>query len=89
MGWVLKLAWPVAVGKLISSASLTFNLLLIPARLQVSGLTVSQATEQFGLLMGVAIPLVFLPNIISFSLSRNLVPSISAACPGDRWSVTD
>lgn len=88
MGWVLKLAWPVAVGKLISSASLTFNLLLIPARLQVSGLTVSQATEQFGLLMGVAIPLVFLPNIISFSLSRNLVPSISAACAqGDREMV--
>lgn len=84
---VVKLAWPVAVGKLVSSASLTFNLLLIPARLQFSGLSVPQATEQFGLLMGVAIPLVFLPNIISFSLSRNLVPSISAACAKGDWAM--
>lgn len=76
---ILKLALPVAVGRVISSVGASLSTLLLPNRLQQANLTPSEAAAQIGLLRGVALPLVLMPNMLSLALTTTLVPSISTA----------
>jgi stage V sporulation protein B len=54
-----------------------FDLLIVPARLEDAGFTVAQATELYGYLTGMAVPLVNLFTIITAALATSLVPAIS------------
>lgn len=76
---MFPLAAPITVGELAASLSTSLNVIIVPARLQAGGLTVEQATNQFGQLNGIVFPLVFLPAILTVALAVNLVPSISGA----------
>jgi len=76
---MFDLSLPVTAGRIAASLSTTFNITLIPARLRASGLSTAEATTQFGQLTGIALPLIFLPNIINVAMAINLVPDISAA----------
>ena len=51
----------------------------MPLRLEAAGFTVGQATERFGYLTGMAVPLVNLATIVTASLAISLVPAISHA----------
>jgi stage V sporulation protein B len=53
------------------------DLLIVPARLEVAGFSVSQATTLFGYLTGMAVPLVNLSTILTAALAISLVPAIS------------
>lgn len=84
---ILELALPVAAGRVLSSVGASLSTLLVPNRLQQAGLTASEAAAQVGLLRGVALPLVLMPNMLSLALTTTLVPSVSAAMArGDRLS---
>ena len=90
-GWwpkaLVKLALPVAAGRVLSSIGASLSTLLVPNRLQHAGLTAPEAAAQVGLLRGIALPLVLMPNMMSLALTTSLVPSISAAVArGDRAS---
>jgi stage V sporulation protein B len=55
------------------------DLMIVPARLEVAGYTVAQATELFGYLTGMAVPLINLATILTASLAVSIVPAISEA----------
>ena len=52
---------------------------LFRARLEVAGYTVEQATELFGYLTGMAVPLMNMATILTASLAVSLVPAVSTA----------
>ncbi|HEY8498508.1 MAG TPA: polysaccharide biosynthesis C-terminal domain-containing protein, partial [Limnochordales bacterium] len=82
---ILTLALPVTAGRVLSSVGSSLATLLLPNRLQQAGLSPSEAAAQVGLLRGVALPLVLMPNMLSLALMTTLVPSVSAAMGrGDR-----
>ena len=74
---LLKLALPVSMSSLMLPLVANMDLLIVPVRLEVAGFSVSQATELFGYLTGMAVPLVNLSTILTASLAISLVPSIA------------
>lgn len=76
---IVKLALPVSLASIMLPVVSNFDLLIVPARLEVAGYTVEQATELFGYLTGMAVPLINLSTILTASLATSLVPAISEA----------
>lgn len=74
---IIKLALPVSLSSVMLPAVSNLDLFIVPARLEVAGYTVAQATELFGYLTGMAVPLVNLFTILTASLATSLVPAIS------------
>lgn len=83
-GWsiirrMITLALPVSLANIMIPVVSSIDLFIVPARLEVAGFTVEQATELFGYLTGMAVPLVNMATILTSSLSASLVPAISEA----------
>lgn len=76
---IITLALPVSLANIMLPVVSSIDLLIVPARLEAAGYTVSQATELFGYLTGMAIALVNVPTILTGSLAASLVPAISEA----------
>ena len=74
---LVKLALPVSMSSLMLPVVANLDLLIVPARLEVAGFNVSEATEMFGYLTGMAVPLINLSTILTASLAISLVPAIS------------
>ena len=87
---IVRLALPVSLANIMLPVVSNIDLLIVPPRLEVAGYTVEQATELFGYLTGMAIPLVNMATILTASLAASLVPSISEAWTlGDRAAIRD
>ena len=76
---IIKLALPVSLANIMLPVVSSIDLLIVPARLEVAGYSIEQATELFGYLTGMAIALINVPTILTGSLSSSLVPAISEA----------
>ena len=76
---LLKLALPVSVTSLMLPIVANLDLLIVPQRLEVAGFDVRHATELFGYLTGMAVPLVNLATIFTAALAISLVPAVSEA----------
>ena len=76
---LLKLALPVSLTSLMLPIVANLDLLIVPQRLEVAGFDVCHATELFGYLTGMAVPLVNLSTIFTAALAISLVPAISEA----------
>jgi stage V sporulation protein B len=74
---LLKLALPVSLTSLMLPIGANLDLLIVPQRLEVAGFDVHHATELFGYLTGMAVPLVNLAAIFTAAMAISLVPSIS------------
>ena len=74
---LLKLALPVSLTSLMLPIGANLDLLIVPQRLEVAGFDVRHATELFGYLKGMAVPLVNLAAIFTAAMTISLVPSIS------------
>ena len=74
---LLSFGAPVTVQKLIMSAILMLQALLIPLALQKGGLSAAQATDAYGNFSGVALSLIHLPGIFTATLAMALLPSIA------------
>ncbi len=74
-----KLALPVSLSSIMLPLVANLDLLVVPARLEDAGYSVETATELFGYLTGMAVPLVNLATILTASLATSLVPAISEA----------
>ena len=74
---LLKLALPVSLTSLMLPIGANLDLLIVPQRLEVAGFDVRHATELFGYLTGMAVPLVNLATIFTAAMTISLVPSIS------------
>ena len=53
------------------------DLLIVPRRLEVAGYATAQATELFGYLTGMSVPLINLATILTAAMAMSLVPAIS------------
>ena len=62
---IVRLALPVSLANIMLPLVSNIDLLIVPPRLEVAGYTVEQATELFGYLTGMAIPLVNMATIPS------------------------
>ena len=76
---IIKLAWPVSLASLMLPLVANLDLLVVPLRLETAGYSVAQATELFGYLTGMAVPLVNLATVLTAALATSLVPAISQA----------
>lgn len=74
---IAKLALPVSLASIMLPVVANLDLFIVPARLEVAGYTVEQATELFGYLIGMAVPLLNLSTILTAALCTSLVPAIS------------
>lgn len=73
------LALPVSLSDIMLPLVANLDLLVVPMRLEVAGYSVEQATELFGYLTGMAVPLVNLATILTAALATSLAPAISRA----------
>lgn len=69
---LVKLALPVSLSSIMLPIVANFDLFIVPARLEVAGYTVEQATELFGYLTGMAVPLLNLSTILTAALATSL-----------------
>ncbi|MBQ3484518.1 MAG: oligosaccharide flippase family protein [Clostridia bacterium] len=74
---VLHLAAPTTAARLCQTALRALNAVLLPVCLRRSGLTQAAATAQFGLLNGMAMPLLMLPGIVTGAICTVAAPAVS------------
>ena len=82
---VTAMALPLAFSAYIRSALLTLEHVLIPNRLRYSGSTLSESLAAYGILHGMALPVLILPMTPLSSFSGLLVPEFaSSSARGER-----
>lgn len=70
---------PTLGSRLIGNLSWFLEPIVVAHSLAIAGVGAVIATKQYGSLTGLAMPLLFLPSFITYSLSTSLVPAISEA----------
>ena len=76
---IADMALPVSLSTLISRVLHAANTVLIPRTLVLSGFTLEEAMEQFGVLSGMTMPLLMLPSAFLSPLITVLTPRFTAA----------
>lgn len=74
---ILKAAAPLTANRLLGSALQMAIAFIIPLQLVKSGLSQREALAQYGILTGMAIPIIFLPSTITSAVSVVLLPDIA------------
>ncbi len=74
---IAELALPVSLSSIMLPLVANLDLAVVPLRLESAGFSVERATELFGYLTGMAIPLVNLATILTAALATSLVPAIA------------
>ncbi|WP_129596525.1 stage V sporulation protein B [Anaerophilus nitritogenes] len=77
LGKIIYISLPITLTRLIAVIMQSINSVLIPQRLQLSGYSFQSAIATFGKITGMAMPLLFLPFIVTSALVVNIIPSIS------------
>lgn len=76
---LLQISIPVTGSRLVGSSSSFLESILIVQSLAAAGVATAVATSQFGALQGMILPVLFLPSVLTYSLSASLIPSLSEA----------
>jgi len=74
---LLALSVPLSLNRLIINLLHSIESVFIPGMLRLSGLSVSEALSQYGILNGMAIPFILFPSAIPNALSVLLLPAVS------------
>ena len=74
---ILRIATPITAGRYLNSGLRTAENILVPKSLAVFG--ASSALSQFGMIKGMALPLLFFPSSFLTAISTLLVPEMSEA----------
>lgn len=88
---VIKSSTPITAVRTVSSLVSSLIALIIPLRLTLYGFTEAEAMAEFGMIMGMAFPLIMIPGTLISSLAVALVPEISGKTNNidDKSSVRD
>jgi len=84
---LVRTALPLSLGSIVLPLMQVVDASIVPLRLQEAGLSPRQATEQFGLLAGMATTLINLPAIVPVALATSLVPVVYEAYLAGRYPV--
>jgi len=79
IGQIGKLSLPLTGNRVTLNLFMSMEAILIPLKLQHSGLNTSEALSIFGVLTGMALPLILFPSSITNSLAVMLLPTVSEA----------
>ena len=82
VGMIRKLfimAWPLSLSRVVITLLLALEAAYMPEMMIRSGLSRSEALGCYGILTGMALPLIMFPNAITNSLSVLLLPIVSEA----------
>ena len=79
LGRFIKIASPIALNRYLNTFLRTFENVLIPDCLTKYNSSHEKALEQFGLLKGMAMPVLFFPSSLLTSFSTLLIPEIAEA----------
>lgn len=74
---IAKIAFPVAITSYIRSGLSTLKQLIIPTRLEKSGLSCSNALSTYGIINGMVMPVLTFPSTLMNSYSSLLIPEFS------------
>ncbi len=82
------IALPIASGRYLNSFLRTAENILVPQNLEKSGFSPSEALSKFGMIKGMALPLIFFPASFLNALATLLIPEMSeAAASGKGYKV--
>lgn len=70
---ILRISLPIAITSYIRSGLSTIKQLLIPLRLEKSGLSCKDALSEYGMINGMIFPLLLFPNVLIRSFSELLI----------------
>jgi len=74
---VIRLALPTTVSRLFQTLMRSVTAIVIPLRLQLSGLSSAEATARLGMLNGMVMPILMLPCVFTSALSMVAVPRLA------------
>lgn len=70
-------AFPLTLNKILITLLGSIEVILIPQQLSMSGMSTSHALAIYGILSGMALPLIFFPSTLTNSVSVMLMPSVA------------
>lgn len=76
---LVKQSVPISTNRFIISIMGAVESILMPIMLVASGLDYKSSMEVYGRLLGMVMPLIFFPGLVTSSLATTLVPAISEA----------
>jgi stage V sporulation protein B len=76
---LLEIAIPVTLSRIVASVTYAIEPILVTRCLVATGVTAATATALYGRFSGMAISLLLLPTVFTWSLQTTLVPAISEA----------
>lgn len=79
LGRLKHIALPITVGRYLNSSLRTIENILVPKSLAKSGMSSSDALSVFGVIKGMALPLIFFPATFLNAMSTLLIPEMSEA----------
>lgn len=74
---LLKISVPIAITSYIRSGLNTLKQIIIPIRLKLFGMSYEIAIAKYGIICGMAMPIIMFPSVIVYSYSSLLVPEFS------------
>jgi len=78
-GELIRIAFPITSGRYLNSLLRTVENVIVPKRLRLYNGGGKSALSQFGMIKGMALPLVFFPSTLLGSVSTLLIPELSEA----------
>ncbi len=85
---LIMLALPLMGNRLVLNILASAESIWIPSRLQMSGLSNSEALSVYGVLTGMALPFILFPSAITNSMAVLLLPSVAQAqAEGNKSSI--
>ena len=74
---LIKIALPIAMSSYLRSGLLTLKNLLVPIRLKKGGIPSSEAYAAFGMIHGIALPVVLFPSSFLASFANLMIPELT------------
>lgn len=74
---LFRISIPIAITSYIRSGLSTFKQLIIPSSLQKSGINSSQSLSKYGIINGMALPIIMFPDILVKSFASLLIPEFA------------
>ncbi len=84
---IKEIAFPITLGRYLNSFLRTTENILVPKQLKLYKLSGINPLSQFGMIKGMALPLVFFPSTMLNSVSTLLIPELSEALSKNYKSV--
>ncbi|QXM05776.1 stage V sporulation protein B [Crassaminicella indica] len=82
---IIIISIPITITRLVAVIMQSVNAVLIPQRLQIAGFSQQEAISTFGKLAGMAMPILFLPFIVTSALVVNIIPTVSQEMALKNW----